>query len=406
MARRNTGRSGTVIRGPLASFADDYETQLRARGYSSRSVVCQVRYLARLSQWMEDCQLDVADLCLERIDEFLSGLPRRRDGGRVCSRRGLIHALAVLDDRGVRRPQAQKPASQSEVLLALFEHFLLRERAVAHSTAEVYVARACRFLNWCAPTGELSGLTASDVTGAVLRVSASASPSTTKLFVTALRSFLRFGFVEGLTSNELSGAVLSVPRRHRSSLPMGIDNRTADALLDSCDRRRAQGRRDYAILLVLLRLGLRAGEVAGLRLQDVDWRAGEVTVHGKGGSEHRLPLPSDVGEAIVAYLRQGRPNGAARREVFLRVVAPIGPLSTNGISGVVRCACSRAGVPSVRAHRLRHTLACQMVEVGVALPEIAQVLRHSSISSSVEYARVDIKGLRAVAQPWPGCDQR
>jgi integrase len=240
----------------------------------------------------------------------------------------------------------------------------------------------------------------------VLRVSASASLSTTKLFVTALRSFLRFGFAEGLMPNELSAAALSVPRRHRSSLPMGIDRRTADALLDSCDRRRSKGRRDYAILLVLLRLGLRAGEVAGLRLQDVDWRAGEVTVHGKGGRVQRLPLPRDVGEAIVAYLRRGRPNGAVHREVFLRVVAPIGPLGTNGISGVVRCACSRADVPIVRAHRLRHTLACQMVEVGVALPEIARVLRHSSISSSAEYTRVDIKGLRAVAQPWPGSDRR
>ena len=405
MARRNRGRSGAVIRGPLAPFAGDYEIQLRARGYSSRSVVCEVRYLARLSQWMENCRLNAADLNVERIDEFLGGLPRRRDGGRVCSRRGLIQILGVLDDRGVLCPQAEKPASPSEVLLASFERFLLQERAVAPSTAVVYVARARRFLDWCAPNAELGGLTANDVINAVLRVSASASPSTTKLFVSALRSFLRFSFVEGLTPNELSAAALSVPRRRRSSPPMGIDRRAADALLRSCDRRRSIGRRDYAILLVLLRLGLRAGEVGGLCLQDFDWRAGEVTVHGKGGRVHRLPLPTDVGEAIVAYLRRGRPNGAARREAFLRVVAPTGPLGTNGISRVVRCACSRAGVPMVRAHRLRHTLACQMVEVGVALPEIALVLRHSSLSSSVEYARVDIQALRAVAQPWPGGDR-
>ena len=159
---------------------------------------------------------------------------------------------------------------------------------------------------------------------------------------------------------------------------------------------------DYAILLILLRLGLRAGEVAGLRLDDIDWRAGEVVVRGKGRHEDRLPLPSDVGEAIVAYLRRGRPKTTGHREVFLRAVAPLGPLGTNGISGIVRAACLRAGVPVVGAHRLRHTVACQMADAGVPLPEIARALRHRSISSTAEYARVDIERLRTVAQPWPG----
>jgi integrase len=155
-------------------------------------------------------------------------------------------------------------------------------------------------------------------------------------------------------------------------------------------------------LLILLRLGLRAGEVAGLRLDDIDWRAGEIVVRGKGRHEDRLPLPSDVGEAIVAYLRRGRPKATEHREVFLRAVAPMGSLVTNGISGIVRCACLRAGVPVVGPHRLRHTLACQMANGGVPLPEISEVLRHHSLSSTAEYARVDIEGLRTVAQPWPG----
>lgn len=407
MARRNRRAPGAVITGPLAPFAEDYKIKLRARGYSSRSVVCELNHLARLSRWLEEHRLNAAQLSTERIDEFLGELPRRRDGGRICSRRALIQVLDVLDEHEVEGPQVDKaPASPSEVLLGSFERFLLKERAVAPSTASVYVARARRFLDWCAPSAELASLTANDVTGAVLRASAASSVSATKLFVTALRSFLRFSFVEGLTPNELSAAALSVPRRRRSSLPMGVDRRTADALLRSCDRRRSKGRRDYAILLILLRLGLRAGEVARLCLEDIDWRAGEVAVHGKGGHEQRLPLPSDVGEAIVAYLRRGRLNDTAHREVFLRAVAPIGPLGTNGISGIVRCACARAGVPIVRAHRLRHTLACQMVNAGVALPEIAEVLRHRSISSSSEYARVDIEGLRAVAQPWPGGEGR
>jgi integrase len=228
------------------------------------------------------------------------------------------------------------------------------------------------------------------------------SQNATKLFVTALRSFLRFCFIEGLTPNDLSAAALSVARRRGSSLPKGIDQRAAKSLLRSCDRRKPKGRRDYAILLILLRLGLRAGEVAGLRFDDIDWRAGEIVVRGKGSHEDRLPLPTDVGEAIAAYLRRGRPKGTEHREVFLSAVAPIGPIGTNGISGIVRCACVRAGAPVVGPHRLRHTVACQMANRGVPLPEIAEVLRHYSICSTAEYARVDIEGLRTVAQPWPG----
>jgi integrase/recombinase XerD len=401
MARRDGRRRGAAVSGPLGPFADDYRVKLRDSGYSERSVTGALRNMERLSRWLEERRLGAADLSEERLEEFLSEVPRRRDGGRVCSRQALTLGLEVLAERGVE-PRVEATATPKEILLAHFERFLLQERAVASSTASVYVARARRFLEWCAPSGELASLTASDVTGAVLRASAAVSVSVTKLFVTALRSFLRFSFVEGLTPIDLSAATLSVPRRRRSSLPMGIDKRTADALLRSCDRRRSKDRRDYAVLLILLRLGLRAGEVARLRLDDIDWRAGEVMVHGKGGHEHRLPLPSDVGEAIAAYLRRGRQNGTVHREVFLRTVAPIGPLGTNGISGIVRCACVRAGVPIVRAHRLRHTLACQMANAGVPLPEIAEVLRHRAISTAVEYARVGIEGLRAVAQPWPG----
>jgi site-specific recombinase XerD len=356
---------------------------------------------------MEERQLTAADLGKERIEEFLGELPRRPHGGRLCSGQALGQLLEVLDEAGVAGPRGDKePASPSEALLANFERFLLQERAVALSTASVYVARARRFLAWCAPSGDLGRLTPSDVTTAVLRASASPSANATKLYVTALRSFLRYGFIEGLTPSDLSVVALSVARRHRSSLPMGIDRRTAAALLRSCDRRQSKGRRDYAVLLTLLRLGLRAAEMAGLRLDDVDWRAGEVVVHGKGRHEDRLPLPSDVGEAIAGYLERGRQNGTVHREVFLRAVAPVGPLGARGISAIVRHACARAGVPAIGAHRLRHTLACQLADAGTPMPVIAQVLRHRAISSTSEYARVDIEGLRAVAQPWPGGEGR
>ncbi|MGH9107392.1 MAG: site-specific integrase, partial [Acidimicrobiales bacterium] len=266
MARGKRRVRGPVVTGPLAPFADDYETKLRARGYSSRSVVSELGHIARLSRWMEERRLLAVDTSKERLEEFLGELPRRRGGGWVCSRRALAQVLEVLDEHGVGRVRAEEvPASPSEALLSAFERFLLKERAVAPSTASIYLARARRFLAWCAPDADLAGLRASDVTGAVLRESASMSVSATKLFVTALRSFLRYSFMEALTPSDLSAAALPVARRHLSSLPKGVDRRTAAALLRSCDRRRAKGRRDYAILLMLLRLGLRAGEAARLR---------------------------------------------------------------------------------------------------------------------------------------------
>ncbi len=407
MARRKGAAVGGVVIGPLAPFVEDYATKLRARGYSAGSVVRELRHLGRLSGWMEGRGLVAADMNKDRLEEFFGELPRRRGGGRLCSWRALARVLEVLDEQGVERVWAEgAPASPSEALLGCFERFLLQERAVAASTASRYVAGARRFLAWCAPDAELAGLAASDVTDAVLRASANQSGNATKPFVTALRSFLCYSFIEGLTASDLSAAVVSVARGRRSSLPMGIDDGAAAALFDSCDRRRAKGRRDYAVLLILLRLGLRAGEVARLQLGDIDWRAGEVVVHGKGRREDRLPLPADVGEAIAGYLKRGRPNTMGHREVFLRRVAPIGPLGTDGISGIVRCACARAGVPVIGAHRLRHTLACRLASAGVPLPAIAEVLRHRAISITAEYARVDIEGLRVVAQPWPGGEGR
>jgi integrase len=177
-----------------------------------------------------------------------------------------------------------------------------------------------------------------------------------------------------------------------------VDSR---ALLDSCDRRQPLGRRDYAVIIVLLRLGLRRGEVAGLRLDDIDWRAGELVVRGKGAREERLPLPADVGEAIVAYLRRGRPR-SGRREVFLRSRAPYEPIASGTVASTVRRACRRAGIAEFGSHRLRHTAACEMVRADVPLLRIGQVLRHRSLQSTAIYARVDVERLRMLAAPWPG----
>jgi hypothetical protein len=198
--------------------------------------------------------------------------------------------------------------------------------------------------------------------------------------VCALRSLLRFLHVQGWIASPLASAVPSIPRR-REDLPRGLAAGHVQRLLDGCDRATSVGRRDFAILTLLSRLGLRRGEVAGLRLDDVDWRTGEIVIHGKGSRIDRLPLPRDVGEALVGYLRSGRPRGFGRA-LFRRSCAPIAGVSSAAVSSVVVRACERAGIPPVGAHALRHTLAAELLRRGAALPEIGQVLRHRSLETT------------------------
>jgi site-specific recombinase XerD len=392
--------------GPLVLFADAYALELKQRCYTPLTSVVQLRQVARLSNWLEVRGLGVAELTGDRVDEFLAF---QRATGRYraqWSRPGLLCLLDVL--RGLGVVAVEEPAragSPAEVVLASFERYLLAERALATGTVRGYVSHAHRFLDGLPCGGELAGVTAADVIGAVLRESAAVSVSATQFFVAGLRSFLRFCFIGGLVAADLSQAALPATGRRRSSLPRGITKPDANALLACCDRRSAVGRRDYALITTVLRLGLRASEVAGLRLDDIDWRAGELVVRGKGARSDRLPLPADVGRSIASYLQRGRPR-SKRREVFLRARAPFGPIAPGTVSSTVRRACRRAGVAEVGAHRLRHTVACEMVSAGVPLVQIAQVLRHHSLQSTAIYARVDVDQLRLLAAPWPEGAQR
>jgi integrase/recombinase XerD len=220
-----------------------------------------------------------------------------------------------------------------------------------------------------------------------------------------LRAFLRFCHLKGLTPRSLVDAVPKVASWRLAGLPKAVDPETVKALLGACDRRTTAGRRDFAVLMLLARLGLRAGEVIALRLEDIDWRAGEILIRGKGPRLDRLPLPADVGEAVAAWLKRGRPRCSAR-EVITRVRAPHGPLTPPGIAAIVEAACLRAGVEHINAHRLRHTAATEMLRGGAGLAEIGQVLRHQSLFATAIYAKVDRAGLRQLASPWPGATDR
>jgi len=406
VSRRSSRVCRVLMTGPLAPFAEAYSGELRERGYTPLTTVNQLRQVALLSRWLQACGLSAVDLSRERVEEFLAW---RRAGGcrsSAVSRPGLVCLLEVLCDLGVlaSEPPAARAASSLDLLLSSFERYLVSERGLATGTIGGYVMHARWFLEGLVRDG-LTGLSAAEVTGAVVRkASSGVSVAASQYFVSGLRAFLRFCFLEGLTPVDLSAAALVVRGRRASLLPRGISRADARALVDSCDRRRAIGRRDHALLVLLLRLGLRRGEVARLRLDDIDWRAGELVVHGKGSREERLPLPADVGAAIASYLQRGRP-ASGRREVFLQARAPYAPIAAGTVASTVRRACRRAGIPEVGSHRLRHTAACDMVLAGVPIVRVGQVLRHRSLQTTAIYARVDVEQLRRLAAPWPGGDK-
>jgi integrase/recombinase XerD len=285
-------------------------------------------------------------------------------------------------------------------LLGRYREYLLLERGLAVRTIVEYQRTARLFLRQ-RPVGlELERLTAADVSAFLVRECPRRTVAGARHLVACLRPLLRYLHVAGLIEMPLVWAVPGVADQRDRSLPRGLEPAVVARLLASCDRRRMVGRRDYAILLLLVRLGLRAAEVAAIRLEDLDWRRGEVLVRGKGNRHDLLPMPIDVGQAIVSYLQhRGHSEWPG---LFLRVTAPAGPLSNDAVRGVVHDACVRAGVAPVGAHRLRHTAATGMLREGASLPGIAQVLRHREIKTTAIYAKVDRAWLRPLAKPWPG----
>jgi integrase len=245
-------------------------------------------------------------------------------------------------------------------------------------------------------------LTPAVVTGFVRRECGRRGVASAKATVRGLRSLPRFLYLDGQITEPLAGAVPSAASWQLAGLPQTVSPADLARLMEGCDRRSAAGRRDYAVLVLLARLGLRAGEVAGLDLGDFNWRQGEITVRGKGSRRDILPLPADVGEAVAGWLREGRPRGTACTAAFVGLRPPRGRLASTSVSYIVRRACVRAGVSAVGAHRLRHTMAAQVLRAGGTLAEIGQVLRHALPGTTAIYAKVDVLALSPLARPWPG----
>jgi site-specific recombinase XerD len=391
-----------VVTGPLAPHASGFARALGDRGYEVLTVRGQIRLMAHTSRWLAANALDVGDLTERRAADFLEA--RRAEGyADLLSPKAMVPLLDHLRRLGVLPPPVPATPTAVEEFLECYRWFLVAERGLAAPTVTSYVHVARLFVDQRPGPGQLDfgRLTGAEVIEFVVRECRGRSVGSTAYVVCGLRAFLRFLHAAGHIGEELASAVPAAPNWWLTWLPRSVEPGAVRRLLGSCDRRTRTGRRDFAILVLLVRLGVRRGEVAALRLDDIDWRAGELIVRGKGRREERLPLPADVGEAVAGWLRRGRPR-VASPAVFTRVQAPLGPLSPAAVSHVVKAAASRAGLTGINAHRLRHTAATEMLRAGANLAEVGQVLRQRSLLATSIYAKVDLGSLRSVAQPWPG----
>jgi site-specific recombinase XerD len=390
------------VDGPLAPFAAGIEEVLLAEGYLEVSARELMRLLADLSRWLGSRGLGVADLRASVLEEFSAAGDRP---GRRRSPRFLKLVVAHLSSLGVVAPGGGVRSGRTdaeEQLLVAFDGWCVGQRGLTRTTTDQYVRRVADFLAlWC-PGGDVTvaELDGRDVLGTLRAASRVVPAPSLRCMVTALRSFLRFLYVTGRVSAPLVAAVPALKSWPRTALPTAISAGDARRLVTGCDLTTARGRRDAAVLLVLLRLGLRAAEVGRIELDDIAWRCGEIAIRGKGGHGDVLPLPVEVGEAIAAYLRDDRPSHSSRA-VFLTAVAPIRALSSDAVALLVGRACERVGLARVGPHRLRHTLATETLRAGAPMAEVAQMLRHADHATSSIYAAADVAAVAALATPWP-----
>ena len=388
--------------GVLARHVEGYRAWLARHGYTAQTIRNMLKDLGQVGLWLSGQGLDARDLDEERLKQHLSDL-RSAGRRRVAGPRGMVPLLTFLREAGVV-PAPQVNASPAESLLERYRSWMESERGLSAATMLRYENTARRFLAEQAMAGGVfapHGLTGADLNAFLLRECARVSAGSAKGRVAELRSLMRFLHLHGVTPIKLGGAVPPVGGWRFAAVPPTMAPGDVQRLLDYTPRQGPVGIRDYAILMLVARLGLRSIEVARLLLDDVDWRCGEIAVRGKGRREDRLPLPADVGEALVAYLSGARP-GARSRHLFLTCKAPRGPIRADLVGDVVERACLRAGLPRVGPHRLRHALAADMLRHGAGLTAIGQVLRHRDLATTALYAKVDFIALRAVAQPWPG----
>jgi len=392
--------------GPLGPYIARFGSLLSELGYSKQMGMQKIRLVAFLSRWLGKRKVRIQQIDERRIADFLKAqrksLRRHRQVQHTLTQllQHLRHSKVIPE---LRTSQVKSPM---DLLMRDYGQFLAQERGLSQTTLDNYLPAAHRFLSDVFGTKpiRLNKLAASDVNAFILRDKSIVSPKRVQLTASALRSFLGFLYLRGQLSTPLAASVPTVANWRLSDLPQFLKPEHVQRLLRSCKRSSPCGRRDYAALLLLARLGLRAGEVVHLCLEDINWNSGEVLIRGKSAREDRLPLPRDVGQALVTYLQKGRPACSTRR-VFIRMKAPhVGFSSSVAVCDIVRRALRRAGLNPERkgAHLLRHALATQMLRGGASLTQIGEILRHQLPQTTEIYAKVDFAALQTVAQPWLG----
>jgi integrase/recombinase XerD len=393
--------------GPLGRYLVDYAAQLQAEGYAYHTGRFKIRVVAQLSQWMSRQGVAIEGISEKIIERFLHS--RRRLGYRIAHTdpTALARMLRLLRFRSVIPDSAKVATKPSDAVLEAYTRYLERERGLALKTRDNYLPFVRQLLGskFGSSAINLSVLQVRDIVGFVSRNASRMSAKQSQAMTTALRSFLRFAQYHGDVAPDLAACVPTVANWSCSTVPKGIPKRDVERVLATCNRKSVSGRRDYAVLMLLTRLGLRAGEIANLTLDDIDWDAGCITLRGKAGRTDKLPLSCDVGQAIAVYLKSGRPQSPNTRRLFLLLKAPIsGFKNHHNVGSVVKCALTRAKIDSPRkgAHQFRHGLASNMLREGRSLSEIGEILRHQSPQTTAIYAKVDLPSLRLLALPWLG----
>ena len=409
IAEEYLGRSWLFQRlknGPHGQLVERYAVRLVKEGLVRHGTWRCLNLVGDLLSWIASRRSKLTDLDERMVERYLRYRGDKRSiqpGDRAALKRW----LSVLRDAGSIAPAAPPPITPQDQIFGEFGNYLRTERGLAPRSVVRHQPLIRRFLHEVCPAGagDLGKISQEDVTRYIERHARDWSAASGKAMCWSLRSFLRYLHHRGLNPFALAGCVPSIRRWKLASLPTYLSTAQIQKVLDGCDRTTVMGRRDYAILMMLAKLGLRADEVATLTLDDVDWRSGEMLVRAKGRQRARMPIPPDVGAAVVAYLRDGRPKSSCRR-LFLRSFAPhVGFASGCAITMIAKTALERAGIRGYAhqgAHIFRHSLATELLRSGATLSEIGQLLRHESHDTTRIYAKVDVDALRTLSLPWPG----
>ena len=393
--------------GTTGQYIARYAAQLHEEGYARKSGKQMLKLVDDFVQWLKRKRVAVHQIRPDHGKKYQQFRRRRGYPSHRGDRTTLARWFKLLQKEGIIPKPVPQPITPSQHLLEEYDRYLQKERSLSWATRITYRPLVAKFLTGKFDNGpvELSTLRALDVIKFVQRCAKRLGTKRAQLMTSALRSFLQFARYHGDLNVDLTACVPSVAGWTLSGLPKSLPVREVAQVLAQCRRATAVGRRDYAILLLLARLGLRAGEVVNLTLEDIDWDTGRISIRGKGNRVDQLPLPTDVGEAIAAYLQHDRPHALNTRRLFIRVRAPLtGFRNSIAIASVVRHALARAGIDSPRkgAHQFRHTLASELLRQGHSLSEIGEILRHRSPETTAIYAKVDLLALRPLALPWPG----